>query len=199
MRWSYLVGLIGAFACTSARGDTWSGEVVRVHDGDTITVVRDKTRVRVRLRGVDAPEKGQPFGRDARQLTSKLVLGKQVRVEEPEPGAGQGGPGVVVPGVCPQGEGAGQRGGAGQEGQARLVGQERGDPHPAVGVAQRQTIVEPVQGEVIVVEGLEERLQASVTAAGLRRRPALPHPAGRVPPLGLRGPPGRQPRPRQAS
>lgn len=80
MRWSYLVGLIGAFAYTSARGDTWSGEVVKVRDGDTITVVRDETRVRVRLRGIDAPEKGQPFGRDARQLTSKLVLGKQVRV-----------------------------------------------------------------------------------------------------------------------
>jgi len=39
----------------------WSGKVVGVADGDTITVLRDKEQVRIRLYGIDAPEGGQPF------------------------------------------------------------------------------------------------------------------------------------------
>ncbi len=39
--------------------------VVGVHDGDTIAVLRDRQRIRVRLHGIDCPELGQPFGRPA--------------------------------------------------------------------------------------------------------------------------------------
>jgi endonuclease YncB( thermonuclease family) len=66
--------------CAAAR-DSWTGKVVGVADGDTITVLRDKTPVKIRLHGVDAPEKAQPFGEKAKQLTSSLVFGKDVRVE----------------------------------------------------------------------------------------------------------------------
>jgi len=62
-------------------GEVWSGKVVAVADGDTITVLRDKTEVKIRLHGVDAPEKAQPFGEKAKQHTSGLVFGKEVRVE----------------------------------------------------------------------------------------------------------------------
>jgi endonuclease YncB( thermonuclease family) len=48
--------------------------VVGVHDGDTITVLRDRQRIRVRLHGIDCPELGQPFGRPAKRLTSSLVF-----------------------------------------------------------------------------------------------------------------------------
>ena len=59
----------------------WSGKVVGVADGDTITVLRDKEQVRIRLYGIDCPERHQAFGRRAKQFTSKLVYGKVVEVE----------------------------------------------------------------------------------------------------------------------
>jgi endonuclease YncB( thermonuclease family) len=61
--------------------EKWTGKVVGVSDGDTITVLRDKSPIKIRLHGVDAPEKAQPFGEKAKQFTSGLVFGKQVEVE----------------------------------------------------------------------------------------------------------------------
>ena len=59
----------------------WSGKVVGVSDGDTITVLRDKRPQKIRLYGIDCPEKRQPFGKKAKQFTSELVFGKVVEVE----------------------------------------------------------------------------------------------------------------------
>ena len=59
----------------------FSGKVVGVADGDTITVLRDKEQVRIRLYGIDTPERGQPFSKRAKQFTSKLVLRKVVEVK----------------------------------------------------------------------------------------------------------------------
>ena len=59
----------------------WSGKVVGVSDGDTITVLRDKQPQKIRLYGIDCPEKRQPFGKKAKQFTSELVFGKVVEVE----------------------------------------------------------------------------------------------------------------------
>ena len=59
----------------------FSGKVVGVADGDTITVLRDKEQVRIRLYGIDTPEKGQAFGKKAKQFTSKMVYGKVVEVK----------------------------------------------------------------------------------------------------------------------
>ncbi len=59
----------------------WSGKVVGVADGDTITVLRDKEQVRIRLYGVDCPERYQPFSKKAKQFTSEMVFGKVVEVE----------------------------------------------------------------------------------------------------------------------
>lgn len=59
----------------------WSGKVVGVADGDTITVLRDKEQVRIRLYGIDRPERGQAFGKRAKQFTSDMVMGKTVRIE----------------------------------------------------------------------------------------------------------------------
>jgi endonuclease YncB( thermonuclease family) len=59
-----------------------TGVVVGVSDGDTVTVLDDtKTQHKVRLAGIDAPEKGQPFGQRAKQYMSDLVYGKEVRLE----------------------------------------------------------------------------------------------------------------------
>jgi endonuclease YncB( thermonuclease family) len=61
----------------------WSEEVVGISDGDTITVLNSKTlkEVKIRLYGIDTPEKGQAFSKRARQFTSKMVYGKVVEVK----------------------------------------------------------------------------------------------------------------------
>jgi endonuclease YncB( thermonuclease family) len=63
-----------------ATGDDFTGRVVGVSDGDTITVLRGRTPVKVRLHGIDAPEAGQDFGARAKQATSELAFGKDVTV-----------------------------------------------------------------------------------------------------------------------
>ncbi len=58
-----------------------SGTVSRVIDGDTIDVQLTSGPIRVRLNGIDTPERGQPWGREATNALSALVMGKQVDLE----------------------------------------------------------------------------------------------------------------------
>ena len=61
---------------------TIEGKVIKVADGDTITVLdSNKVQHRVRIAGIDAPEKGQPFGNTSKKRLGELVAGKEVRVE----------------------------------------------------------------------------------------------------------------------
>jgi endonuclease YncB( thermonuclease family) len=60
----------------------FSGLVVGVSDGDTITVLHDQTPIKIRLHGIDCPEKRQAFGNKAKQFTSHLVFGKDVTIIE---------------------------------------------------------------------------------------------------------------------
>jgi micrococcal nuclease len=60
--------------------DVIIGKVVKVADGDTITVLEDRAQHRIRLYGIDAPERRQDFSDRAKQFVSGLVFGKQVRV-----------------------------------------------------------------------------------------------------------------------
>jgi endonuclease YncB( thermonuclease family) len=58
------------------------GKVVAVADGDTITVLDPGNKQhRVRLLGIDAPERSQDFGDNAKQYLSDLVFGKQIAIE----------------------------------------------------------------------------------------------------------------------
>jgi micrococcal nuclease len=59
----------------------FTGQVVGVIDGDTIEVLHDKKPERIRLYGIDCPEKWQPFGQKAKQAASALLFGKEVRIE----------------------------------------------------------------------------------------------------------------------
>lgn len=58
------------------------GRVVGVSDGDTITILdeMDKGRFRIRLYGIDCPEKKQAYGNKAKQFLASLVYGKRVSV-----------------------------------------------------------------------------------------------------------------------
>lgn len=61
---------------------SWSGKCVGIQDGDTITVLQDgKEQVRIRLHGIDCPERGQAFATKAKQFTSDLVFGKTVEIK----------------------------------------------------------------------------------------------------------------------
>ena len=58
----------------------WSGKVTSIQGGDIIRVRKGHGKVPVRLYGIDCPEKGQAFGKKAKQFTSDMVLGKVVEV-----------------------------------------------------------------------------------------------------------------------
>jgi micrococcal nuclease len=58
----------------------FSGAIVSVLDGDTIDVFHNGHPERIRLNGIDCPEKGQAFGQKAKQFTSTLVHGKEVTI-----------------------------------------------------------------------------------------------------------------------
>lgn len=65
-----------------AAADTILGRVVGVTDGDTISVVAEENRqFKVRLAGIDAPEKKQPFGQKSKAMLAEKIYGKQVVVE----------------------------------------------------------------------------------------------------------------------
>lgn len=55
-----------------------TGRIVRVLDGDTVEILVGDISTRVRLNGIDAPEKNQPFGQRSRQALTDIVAGKTV-------------------------------------------------------------------------------------------------------------------------
>lgn len=69
-------------AATAAKPTAAGDKVVAVKDGDTIELLRNGETIKVRLYGVDSPEKNQDFGQRARQFTSDLAFGKTVRLIE---------------------------------------------------------------------------------------------------------------------
>ena len=69
-------------ACASVHAATLSGTVVGVSDGDTITVLdANREQHKIRVGGIDAPEKAQPFGQRSKGSLSTLVFGKDVDVQ----------------------------------------------------------------------------------------------------------------------
>jgi endonuclease YncB( thermonuclease family) len=77
-----LIALIWLCIAMSLNAATLQGKVVSVADGDTITVLdSQKTQHKIRLQGIDAPERAQPFGNKSRQSLHELVHGKQVTVD----------------------------------------------------------------------------------------------------------------------
>ncbi len=68
-------------ASAPAAVQEFTGKVVGVSDGDTITVLHNGKGERIRLHGIDSPEKRQAFGNRAKQFTSNLVFAKTVAVQ----------------------------------------------------------------------------------------------------------------------
>jgi endonuclease YncB( thermonuclease family) len=58
------------------------GQVVSVADGGTITLLDgNRQQHRIRLAGIDAPEKAQPFGQRSKQHLAKLAFGKDAKAD----------------------------------------------------------------------------------------------------------------------
>ena len=59
----------------------WMAKVVNVTDGDTIKVYNaEYGQVKIRFYGIDAPEKGQPYGQAAGKYLASLIAGKMVDI-----------------------------------------------------------------------------------------------------------------------
>ena len=66
----------------SAQAETLEGKVIKIADGDTLTLLTPSNQqVKIRLAGVDTPERKQPFGNKAKQALAKLAFQKQAIVE----------------------------------------------------------------------------------------------------------------------
>jgi|SRR5689334_15820699 len=59
----------------------FASSVIGILDGDTIEVLHNNRPERIRLSGIDCPEKRQAYGTKAKQATSDLVFGKKVTLE----------------------------------------------------------------------------------------------------------------------
>ena len=71
-----------ALSCSlSAHAQQLSGLVVRIADGDTLTILVGERQVRIRLAEIDAPEKAQPFGTRSRQSLAEMCFQKQALVQ----------------------------------------------------------------------------------------------------------------------
>ena len=81
---SLLLLLLSLIISTSAHSSpsNFTGRVINVHDGDTITVLKQNNeKVKIRLAGIDCPETFQVHGDAAKQFVSSKVSGRRVRIE----------------------------------------------------------------------------------------------------------------------
>ena len=74
--------LLAAGLMLALNAHAFTGRVIAVADGDTITVLRGTTQVKVRLTEIDAPEKKQAFGNRSTQSLSDLCFGKTAVLDE---------------------------------------------------------------------------------------------------------------------
>lgn len=77
-----LVAVVLLLLCaTAAAASEIRGKVVKVRDGDTVDVLQGTRMVKVRVFGIDTPERGQPFAARAKSFTAELVGNEHVVIE----------------------------------------------------------------------------------------------------------------------
>jgi len=80
-----IFALAASLWAQAAYAVTLAGEVVGVADGDTLTLLTaDKVQHRIRLDGIDAPERTQPYSQVAKQSLADMVHRKKVMAECPK-------------------------------------------------------------------------------------------------------------------
>ena len=79
--WAVSFALLFLASAALAAEPSYPARVISIADGDSITVLTsDNRQIRVRLYGIDCPERKQPYGTRARQATADAVMGKDVNV-----------------------------------------------------------------------------------------------------------------------
>ena len=79
IRPTILLSLIILLHCSITHA--WTGKVVGVTDGDTIRVLQNGKQVKIRLYGIDTPEKAQSFGKKAKKFTTNFAANKMADVK----------------------------------------------------------------------------------------------------------------------
>lgn len=77
-----LIAIVLTLLAAAASAETLTGHVVGIADGDTLTLLdATNTQHKIRLAGIDSPEKGQPFGQVCKKSLSDLAYDRVVEVE----------------------------------------------------------------------------------------------------------------------
>jgi endonuclease YncB( thermonuclease family) len=77
--------MLAAVFIVIGRADSSIGRVVKIADGDILTVLEAKFQQhKIRLGGIDAPEREQPFGAHSQQHLGAAVVGPRVTMESDE-------------------------------------------------------------------------------------------------------------------
>jgi len=75
------IALVGVLGSPASRAERWlDAKVVRTIDGDTLEVRSGDETLRIRLAGIDTPERGQPWYRRSKQALAERVAGREVRI-----------------------------------------------------------------------------------------------------------------------
>jgi endonuclease YncB( thermonuclease family) len=80
MRARWLLKPVLALAAQAAWAQVYSGKVVKVADGDTLTVLVDQKQIKVRLLEIDAPELHQAFGQRSKESLGEMCAGQAATV-----------------------------------------------------------------------------------------------------------------------
>ena len=72
--------LLIIFCFLSCTIEQHTGKVVKVVDGDTFDLMFEGKKIRVRMFGIDSPERGQAFNVKAKEFTASVIAGKEVSV-----------------------------------------------------------------------------------------------------------------------
>ena len=72
--------MVVAFSFLPSASHAWIAKVLKVEEGDILSVVRKGKTEEIRLYGIDCPEPDQPYGFEARRFTEKLAGGRTVNV-----------------------------------------------------------------------------------------------------------------------
>lgn len=75
-----IVAFLGYRLFSYSEGDV-EHKVVAINDGDTLEMIQNGKKIRVRLAYIDSPEKGQAFGNKSRQYLADLCFGKIVQLQ----------------------------------------------------------------------------------------------------------------------
>jgi endonuclease YncB( thermonuclease family) len=80
--WCKYALILSVLFCSFVHAAAFNGRVTGVADGDTVTVL-DGSNIqhKIRLAGIDAPEKKQAYGNRSKQRLSDLIFDKAVQVE----------------------------------------------------------------------------------------------------------------------